>query len=152
MIELMVSIMCFFMACFGVIMFFSACLIGLAVLDYIFDIDIKESLKKEFGPKDWIKRLRKKLEQIADRFDEPSKEDLAILPIDNSKNNELEKLGKMVRDKIEENPMEGKLVLAGFAKEKAEEIYWLLKNENVFDVKFVADAQDQYIVSYKRIM
>ena len=142
----MVNIMCFFMACFGVIMFFSACLVGLAVLDYIFDIDIKESLKKEFGPRDWIKRLRKRLEQIADRFDEPSKEDLAFISMDNHQPDEIQDL---INAKLEENPSEGKFIFAGFAKEKAEELYYKMADKKNYEVRFFTTVDDQYIVSYK---
>lgn len=59
-----------------VIIFLCVSVVGLAVLDYALDSDIKGALVRTLGPRHFLKRLRLRLLQICKKVDTPSNKDI----------------------------------------------------------------------------
>lgn len=66
----------FFVATTFAIIFLCTTLLGLAVLDYLLDSDIKGALVKELGPRPILKKLKDRVLEFLNRHDGPSKEDM----------------------------------------------------------------------------
>lgn len=76
MISFMVGVMQFFLTLSMIIFFICTCLLGLATFDYMLDIDIKEKLSKELGPRPLLKKLRIQILKLFKNFEGPDKFDL----------------------------------------------------------------------------
>ncbi len=59
-----------------VIIFLCVSVVGLAVLDYALDSDIKGALVRTLGPRHFLKRLRLRLLQICKKVDTPEPNDI----------------------------------------------------------------------------
>ena len=69
MINFLVSVLMMFMVIFMIIVIVTACILCIAVLDYVFDLDIKGWLTKRFGERTFLKRVREKTEEVVESLD-----------------------------------------------------------------------------------
>lgn len=76
MIAFMVGVMQFFLTLSMIIFFLCICLLGLATLDYMLDLDIKQKITNELGPRPLLKELRIKILKLFKKFEGPDKFDL----------------------------------------------------------------------------
>ena len=60
------------------IVFLCICVIGLAVLDFALDSDIKGALVKWLGPRHFLKKLRIKMLQLMNKIDKPEENDIPL--------------------------------------------------------------------------
>ena len=74
--NLIGNIVWLFMSLTVIVMFLCVTVVGLAVLDYALDSDIKGALVKWLGPRHFLKRVRLKLLQIGKKVDTPSNKDI----------------------------------------------------------------------------
>ena len=74
--NLIGNIVWFFMSLTVIVMFLCVTVVGLAVLDYALDSDIKGALVKWLGPRHFLKRVRLKLLQIGKKVDTSSNKDI----------------------------------------------------------------------------
>lgn len=149
MIRFMVAVMSFFMACFGVIIFLCACILGLCTLDYLFDSDIKGYLVKQLGSRELMKRLRSKVDKIIHKLDNDKTDD-RFKPIEQHalSQNELISIEQYVND----NKKKGDLCFAGFAEEKARELLDRFNRSHNYRATLNYDEENSlYIVSYERV-
>lgn len=156
MIAIMVNITMFFLASFTAIMFLCACLLGICVLDYILDADIKKSLQKEFGVRDWIKKLRARISTIIKQLDKPTlKEDVVYYTPEETEaiiNDILtDEEAEYLETFIEENPDKGELVLTSWSYEKKMHIMDIFNKSKTYDAVAIENSDGQHIIKYERI-
>lgn len=78
MMQVLGNITWFVMALTVIVIFLCICVVGLAVLDYALDSDIKGALVTALGPRHFLRGIRLQFLKLAKRIDTPSYEDLDI--------------------------------------------------------------------------
>ena len=76
--NLIGNIVWFFMSLTVIVMFLCVTVVGLAVLDYALDSDIKGALVKWLGPRHFLKKLRIKMLQLMNKIDKPEENDIPL--------------------------------------------------------------------------
>ena len=92
MIKFLVGVTQFFMALFTATLFFCAFLMGLALLDYMLDIDVKSNLTKALGPRKELKNFRVKLVELINKLDSPTWKELLDTTAPNNRDGEIEEI------------------------------------------------------------
>lgn len=164
MIKIMVAITSLFIACFTIIMFFIACLMGITFLDYLVDSDLKGWLQENLGDRTWLKKLRKKILDIFKKYDTPSRIDLpTFMPedivyytpeeIEQALTNDIltDEEADYLDSLIEENPDKGELVLTSWSEEKKIYIMDIFNKSKTYRAVAHVNSDGQHIIEYERI-
>lgn len=127
MIDFLMNIVMIFLTLFVIIMFACACIMGIGVIDWFFDLDIKGWLTKNLGERKIFKKVRQKLEDIENNLNDV--EEPPIMPSDMKYY---------------------KKVFTGFADEKAKEFYeQLLSQPDIYkNVGCYVDHLNSKIIVY----
>jgi len=80
MMEFIGDVTCILFAFTGWVIFACVWVVGLSVLDYLLDSNIKGALVRWLGPRTFLRGLRLRLLKLTKKFDTPSHEDLDISP------------------------------------------------------------------------
>ena len=80
MMDFIGNVTCILFAVTAWIIFACVGVVGLSVLDYALDSDIKGALVRKLGPRRFLRGLRLRLLKLTKKFDTPSHEDLDISP------------------------------------------------------------------------
>ncbi len=100
MIKFLVGVTQFFMALFTATLFFCAFLMGLALLDYMLDINVKSNLTKALGPRKELKNFRVKLVELIDKLDSPTWKELLDTTVPNNRDDEIEEIKRKFTEDI----------------------------------------------------
>ena len=74
MIKVLTTIMMVFMDLFMIVCFFCALILGLIVLDYLLDSNLKDELNRVLGPRKRIKGIRKRTLNLSNKIDKQAYE------------------------------------------------------------------------------